>query len=304
MRIGLINQLHGRPDGERPAPTWAGLRERAMAAETAGFDSFVYEDALLYRGETTTDGCWEAVAISGALAEATTSIEIGPSVFNAPYRSPAMLASIAMTLDEVSGGRFIFGLGAGNTPDSDYQAFGFPTDMRFSRFAEAIEIIHALLKTGSVDFEGDFHSAVDAELVLSGPRSQGPPIIIAAGGPKMLRLVARYGDGWNWWGWDETIDEVTARITPLIASLDEACTDIGRDPATLRRTFDLYSIHAPGTDPGTAMEKPVTGSVDEIAAYMRAIDDLGFDEIRCDLTDSSTDAIEAMTPVVEAVRSI
>ena len=303
MRIGLINQIHGRPDGDRPPPTWVGLRERAITAERAGFDSFVYEDALLYRGETTTDGCWEAVAVSGALAAATTRIEVGPSVFNAPYRTPAMLAKIAVTLDEIADGRFIFGLGAGNTADSDYLAFGFPTDHRYSRFAEAIQIIHDLLKTGHATFDGRYHSVFDSELVLTGPREGGPPIMIAAGGPKMLGLVAEYGDAWNWWTWDETVDEATERLSPIIASLDRACEAIGRDPSTLRRTLDLYSVVAPGTDPGEAMEKPVGGSVDAIAASIRAFGALGFDEVRCDLTDKTTGAIEAMAPVVEAIRS-
>ena len=304
MRIGLITQLHGRPDGDRPPPTWESTRDKALAAEQVGFDMFVFEDALLYRGEESTSGVWESVSIAGALGQATDRIEFGQSVMNSPYRSPAMVAKIADTLDEISGGRFVLGIGAGNTPDSDYEAFGFPTDLRYSRFAEAIQIIHGLLKEGEVDFDGEFYSARGAELVLRGPRPQGPPINIAAGGPKMLRLAAQYGDQWNWWGYGETLDEIRERLGPIIDGLEAACEEEGRDPATLTRTFDLYSVVPDGFDgEGLAMENPVRGSHEEIAEFLLSLRELGFEEVRCDLFPKSIDAVEAMQPVVEALHS-
>ncbi len=297
MRIGLINQLSGRPNADKPAPTWESISQRASTAEVVGFDSFVYEDGLLYKYSAPYDGLWEAVSISGALAASTNTIDFGPSVFNMPYRSPAMLAKIAETLDEISGGRFIFGIGAGNTPDSDYEAFGFPTDKRYSRFAEAIEIIHTLLTNGEVDFVGEYHSARESELIMRGPRPQALPITIAAGGPKMLRLVAQYADAWNWWGWDETIEQITERITPIIDRLDQACVDIDRDPATLARTFDLYSVVPPGfSNESSDMKQPVSGDFDSIAEFLIDLHHLGFSEIRCDLTDKTIASIEAMAP--------
>jgi alkanesulfonate monooxygenase SsuD/methylene tetrahydromethanopterin reductase-like flavin-dependent oxidoreductase (luciferase family) len=304
MRIGLINQLHGRPDGDVAAPTWNSVRERALTAEEAGFDVFVFEDALLYEGEETRDGVWESVSVAAALAAATERIGLGQSVVNSPYRSPAMTAKIAETLDEISGGRYVLGIGAGNTPDSDYEAFGFPTDRRYSRFAEAIQIIHSLLKTGRADFAGEFYSAKQAELVLRGPRPQGPPINIAAGGPRMLGLVARYADAWNWWGWDETFDQIKERLKPLIDQLQAACEEEGRDPGSLERTFDLYSVVAPGFDTSVAdMTNPVSGSADEIAEQLLRLGDLGFAEVRCDVFPQTTAAITAMQPVVELVQA-
>lgn len=304
MRIGLINQLHGKPGSEKLAPRWASILERVQTAEAVGFDTFVYEDALVYKGDDSSDGCWEGVSISAALAASTDRIEFGPSVFNMPYRSPAMLVKIADTIDEISGGRFIFGIGAGNTPDSDYEAFGFPTDRRYSRFAEAIEIIHSLRTNRQIDFEGEFYSVKGAERVLTGPRPNGPPISVAAGGPRMLRLVAQYADAWNWWGWDETIDQLTERVTPIIDQLNQACEDIGRDPGTLTRTFDLYSVVPPGfSNEGSGMERPVGGDASAIEGFLVDLHRLGFSEVRCDLTDKTIPGIEAMRPVVEAVHS-
>jgi len=300
MRIGLIVQLHGSPGGSPPAPTWESIHRLAATAEVVGFDSFVFEDALLYRGSEVTDGVWESVAVAGAVAAVTSRIEFGQSVINAPYRSPALTAKIAETLDEISGGRYILGIGAGNTADSDYEAFGFPTDRRFSRFAEAIEIIHGLLKGGKVDFEGAFHSARASELVLRGPRPQGPPIVIAAGGPKMLRLAARYGDAWNWW----TADLATAEETlgPIVAELNGACEEVGRDPSTLRRTVDVYSVDPSGGG-GEAIGKLLTGTTAVIAETLLGLGVLGFDEVRCDVVPNTAAAVEAMADVVSRVQA-
>jgi alkanesulfonate monooxygenase SsuD/methylene tetrahydromethanopterin reductase-like flavin-dependent oxidoreductase (luciferase family) len=309
MRIGLISQLHGRPDSDTPAPSWESISERATAAEAAGFDMFVFEDALMYRGEESTNGVWESVSIAAAIAATTSHITVGQSVLNSPYRSPAMAAKIADTIDEISGGRFVLGIGAGNTPDSDYEAFGFPTDKRYSRFAEAIEIIHGLLKNGEIDFEGEFYTAKKAELVLRGPRREGPPINIAAGAPKMLQLVARYADAWNWWGWDETIEELDERLGPIIELLDHACEGEDRDPSTLARTFDLYTVVPEGFSTqaskveGLDMKQPVTGTSEEIADYILSVGELGFEEVRCDVFPKTIAAVEAMRPVVEIVRA-
>jgi alkanesulfonate monooxygenase SsuD/methylene tetrahydromethanopterin reductase-like flavin-dependent oxidoreductase (luciferase family) len=305
MRIGLITQLHGRPDGEAPAPTWESIKSLVMAAEDVEFDMFVFEDALLYRGEEATDGCWESMTIAGAIAAATDCISFGQSVVNNPYRSPALVASMATTLDEISGGRYVLGIGAGNTWASDYAAFGFPSDRRYSRFAESIEIIHSLLRTGSVDFAGEFYTITDGELVLRGPAPNGPIINIAGGGSRMLRLVAEYADDWNWWGWDETLDEITTRLTPIIAELEKACDEVGRNPGSLGRTFDLYSVVPPGmVYEGGGFKQPVRGSADQIASFISGLEELGFTEVRLDLTDKTPDGVAAMAEVVDIVHDI
>ncbi|MEX2323902.1 MAG: LLM class flavin-dependent oxidoreductase [Acidimicrobiia bacterium] len=304
MRIGLIAQLHGSPDGSKPAPTWERVLRLASAAEAVGFDSFVFEDALLYRGPKETYGCLESMSIAAALAAATGRINIGQSVVNAPYRSPALTAKMAVTIDEISGGRYLFGIGAGNTPDSDYEAFGFPTDHRYSRFAEAIEIIHGLLKSGSVDYDGDFHSAKQSELVLQGPRPGGPPIIIAAGGPKMMRLAAQYADAWNWWSTDHRT--ATETLTPLVEELERACEEVGRDPDTLVRTLDAYTLdpmNSAEADGATGIGHPLSGSPEEITSTLLGFQSLGFTEVRCDLYPKTVEAVEAMADVVERVHA-
>jgi len=302
MRVGLINQLHGTPGPEQP--TWRSLQARIAAAEAVGFDSFVFEDALLYRGETETSGCWESVSIASGLAAVSSRITIGHSVVNNPYRSPALTAKIAETIDEISGGRYVLGIGAGNTPDSDYAAFGFPSDKRYSRFAEAIEIIHSLLKTGRANFSGEYYTIEDAEMVIRGPRPDGPPINIAAGSPKMLSLVAKFADAWNWWGLDETHEQTITRMIPIVDALEAACEATDRDPSTLSRTFDLYGVVAPGfSSDGSGFETPIAGSSDEIADRIQRLEEFGIEEVRCDVFPKTVEAIVSMQPVIDLVHA-
>ena len=298
MRIGIIIGLHGR-QGE--APGWTSIREQVRAAEDVGFDVAVIEDALLYSGDAGSEGYWESVAMAGAMASATSRIEIGHSVINAPYRSAAMTAKIAETLDEISGGRFFLGIGLGNTPD--YEQFGVKADHRYSRFAETIQIVHSLLKTGKVDFEGDYQSARRAELVPRGPRPNQVPIIIAGKGPKMLRLTARFADGWNWWS--VGAPDVDA-LRPIVEDLERACDEVGRDPATLRRTLDFYSVDPLGTFSGP--EEATGGGPSRIAEAILRFEPLGFDEVRVNVfpTDSVNtlpEAIEGLGPVVNLVHA-
>ncbi len=303
MRIGLVMGLHGGPPGgERDTPRWVGIRERAVAAEEMGFDIAVIEDALLYRDEDETVGYWESIAMAGALAAATTRIEIGHSVLNGPYRSPALVAKIAETLDEISGGRYVLGLGRGNVADLDYAAFGFDGAHRTDRFEEALEIIHALLKEGRVDFTGAHWSARESELVMRGPRPQGPPIVVGAKGPRMLGLAVRYADAWNWW----TSTPDSAELRTLLGALDSACADAGRDPATLPRSLDVYRCD-PLDRYGDAAS--FSGPPSRVAEQLLSFGELGIGEVRCDVYHPREDigvlkeAVPAMQEVVDALHA-
>ena len=303
MKIGLYIRLLGRPGTPSPAPTWDSIRAQALAAEEAGFDLVVLEDALLYPGEDGADGVWEAVSMAAAVAAATSTIGVGHAVINSPYRAPALTAKIAATLDEIAGGRYTFGLGLGNTPD-DYPAFGIDADPRYSRFAEAIQIIHGLLRGDKVDFDGRYYRARGAELVLRGPRPS-PPIVIAAGKPRAMRLAARYGDEWNWW----TSARDTTALRELVAELERACEEVDRDPATLRRSLDVFSVAVPGMPevPPDSDSLQISGSPRSMSDALLAYGELGFEEVRLNLRVPPgmprPDAINWMREVVDLVHA-
>ena len=288
MKIGLYIRLLGRPGTQPPPPGWHSIRDQALAAEAAGFDLVVFEDALLYASPDANIGVWEGVSMAAAVAASTSRIGIAHAVINSPYRYPGRVAAIAMALDEISGGRYTLGIGAGNTPD-DYPRFGIDANPRYSRFAEAMGIIHGLLRHGPMSFDGRYYRVEDAELVLRGPRPAGPPIAIAAGGSKMLRLAARFGDEWNWW---TTEPDNPAALSGLVAETERACEEIGRDPASLRRSIDLFSV-------------VVKGSAEEMADRLLSHAAVGFDEIRCDLKpDNGKSQLEAIGWMAEVVSRV
>src|SRR4051794_24929319 len=187
------------PETERIAP-WHDLAEMCRVAEDVGFDSIWMPDHLLYRSpDEEATGPWECWSVLSAVAAITSRVEIGPLVLCTSFRNPAMIAKMAATVDEISNGRLILGLGAGwNEPE--YRAYGFPFDHRMERFGEAFTIIRTLLRAGAIDFDGTYYQARDCELRPRGPRPAGPPLLIGSRGPRMLRETMAHADAWNGWG--------------------------------------------------------------------------------------------------------
>lgn len=297
MLVGVYLRLFGRPGTTPPPPGWGSLRDAAVAAESAGFDRIVMEDGLLYAAEGGSEGLWDPISMAAAIAASTTRIGISHAVLNNPYRHPALVARAAATLDEISGGRYRLGIGMGNTPD-DYPRFGIAADRRYSRLEESIAVISGLLRTGRASLDGEFFQIPGAELVLRGPRPAGPPIVIAAGKPRMLRLAARYADEWNWWTGDPAAVD---GLRPLVAEFDRACIEVGRDPAGVTRSIDLFSI-APPAGSGAERAAVAAAAAEQILAWGA----IGFDEVRVDLVVlpgvPAADAVGAMEPVVSAVH--
>jgi alkanesulfonate monooxygenase SsuD/methylene tetrahydromethanopterin reductase-like flavin-dependent oxidoreductase (luciferase family) len=212
---------------------------------------------------------------------------------------------MADTLDEISDGRLILGLGAG-WHEPEYRAFGYPFDRRVSRFEEALQIIVPLLRQGRVDFEGQYYQARDCELTPRGPRAGGPPILIGGAGPRMLRLAARFADLYD------TDFQVDPRpVVERIAALEAACAEIGRDPAQLGRTAGFRLALAPtGGDGGQIVEYEVggvrfgvrRGSTEDVVTHLRAFEAAGVRQVTCAIVDPPGLAgIERFAPVIEAV---
>ncbi len=175
------------------------------AAEAIGLDSIWVGDHLLYRylddaGHETEPprGPWEAWTTLAAVAAVTERVELGPLVAATSFHNPAMLAKKAATLDEISGGRLILGLGAGWN-EAEYTAYGYPFDHRVSRFEEAFTIIRSLLHDGHADLPGTYYTVTDAELVPRGPRPEGPPLMVGSIGERMLSITLPHVQYWNAW---------------------------------------------------------------------------------------------------------
>ncbi|MEA2546506.1 MAG: hypothetical protein QOI09_1779, partial [Chloroflexota bacterium] len=182
-------------------PRWADIRDLARLAESMGFDGVWISDHVGFgdpAGEApgAWRGAWESWTVLAALAAATEHVRLGTYVLNTPFRNPALLAKMAETLDEISGGRLILGLGAGWN-EIEFSSYGFPFADRFDRFEDALRIITSMLRTGRATHAGRIEQARDARLEPRGPRPAGLPVMVGAGAPRMLRLTAELADHWN-----------------------------------------------------------------------------------------------------------
>jgi alkanesulfonate monooxygenase SsuD/methylene tetrahydromethanopterin reductase-like flavin-dependent oxidoreductase (luciferase family) len=284
----------------------ADVLAMARMAEAVGFDSVWIPDHLQISDPgQEPKGAWEMGAMLGALAVATERVEIGTLVAATSFRNPTLLAKMAATIDEVSGGRLILGLGSGRH-EPEHRAFGYPFDRQISRFAEALEIISGLLQTGNVDFRGEYYRAADCVLRPPGPRPAGPPILIGAlgSGPRMLALTARFADLWNaWLTWDRSWPDA---IPPLRAKVDAACRAIGRDPATLGRTVTILA-EVPGMvarQASTAPDgggDPLRGTPAEIAEALRQFAAEGITHIQIVCAPNTVAGIAGFATVLDAL---
>lgn len=268
--------------------------------EQLGFDSVWVGDHLLYRDEIHgARGPWEAWTMLAAIAASTSRIAIGPLVACTSFHNPAMLAKLAATVDEISGGRLILGLGAGWN-ETEYRAFGFPFDRRVARFAEAFTIIRSLLRDGRVDFDGEFYSARDCEL-LPRPRPGGPPLMVGSIGERMLELTVPYVDAWNaWFSWTGNRPE---GIEPLRAKVDAACAAAGRKPDDVERTVAVL-VRLPGAtgrgeDDPSEQVPPLEGTPEAIADGLRAYARQGINHLQLVIDPITEASLEALAPVLE-----
>jgi len=298
MKVGVVLPI-AQEDGMTAPPSYAEIRAVALAAETGGLDSVWVYDHLLFRFDGETTGIHECWTVLTAIAEATSRVQLGTIVMCTAFRNPGLLAKMAATLDHISDGRLILGLGCG-WHDPEYEAFGYSTDHKVGRFEEALTIIRTLIREGRADLDGRWVQARDALLVPTARPDL--PILIAAKRPRMLELTARHADAWNmaWFG------EPDERLATVRADLAAACAAVGRDPSTLDITLgvtirypDLVPPRAKGaTPPPESTDPALTGSDEEIAAGLSAHAALGARHLIAALEPSTPDSVARLASAV------
>ncbi len=288
------------PEIERVAP-WSDLARMATTAEALGYDSLWVGDHLLYRHEGEKPrGPWEAWTVMAALAAITERVQIGPLVACTSFHNPAMIAKKATTLDEVSGGRLILGLGAGWN-ESEYAAFGYPYDHRVSRFEEAFTIIRRLLRGEEVTFNGEYYSTQDCLIDPPGPRPDGPPLMVGSASPRMLDITIPYVQSWNaWYAW---FDNRPENLAPWMQKVDDACARAGRDPRSIERTCAvLVGLSRGKGRPVMSKEdvsaQPLTGSTAEMADALRRFAAAGISHVQLVMDPITVESIEEFAPVL------
>jgi alkanesulfonate monooxygenase SsuD/methylene tetrahydromethanopterin reductase-like flavin-dependent oxidoreductase (luciferase family) len=301
MKIGAVVRLAQDRAGDWWAgrcPTFVEVREVAETLEEAGADSLWVADHLLYRYPSEpTVGIWESWTMLTALAMATRRVQLGTLVLCTQFRNPAILAKMAATFDEVSGGRLILGLGAGwNRPEFD--AFGIPFDHRVDRFEEALQIVVPLLREGRVDFEGRYYAARGCELAPRDPVPGGPPVLIGAEGPRMLRLAARYGDIWNA-GYYSDVESFASTRAAFEAARTETGDAAGAEPTALLKVgwADL------GPLPAWFGDDYLTGSAEEIAGAWRGFQESGVTHVMCQYHPNTRESLQRLVAAIRVYKA-
>lgn len=261
-------------------PSHKLMLEYAQRAETLGFDSVWVPDHFYFErppGQYTPYP--EAWTVMTALLATTQRVRVGSMVLAAGFRHPALMAHMAGALQEISGGRLLLGLGAGNQV-GEHTAFGLGFDRRVGRFEEYLEILTRLLKGETVTLLGKHYQIENASLLAPMPPV---PIVIAAGGERMTRLTAKYADGWNAAGAGGLDGDV---FRQKLAGLRDGIKSEGRDPdqfeitysatvmvardtAEAERFVDLLAGLPPGVPRGEVRNRFVVGTPDQVADILR-----------------------------------
>jgi alkanesulfonate monooxygenase SsuD/methylene tetrahydromethanopterin reductase-like flavin-dependent oxidoreductase (luciferase family) len=218
---------------------------------------------------------WTGIA---AIAASTSTIRLTTCVTQMPLRNPAVLAHQAVTVDHISGGRLELGVGTGLTIDPSYDMIGVPnwsTGERVARFAEYIELLDQLLVEGVTIYHGNYYQANGAVMNPGSLQQPRLPIMVAALGPQMMRHAAEHADIWNSLSFAADSEEQLAELADRCMTMDELCAEVGRDPATLRRSYTMFDPKARASGGAIGYYE----SDDAFVEAVRRVTDLGITEI-------------------------
>lgn len=291
------------PEVERYVP-WPEMVAMARAAEQAGFDSIWLGDHLLYDlPDGRTRGPWEVWTALAGLAAVTERVTLGPLVASTSFHAPAMLAKLAATVDAISGGRLIVGLGAGWN-EREYSAFGFAYDKRISRFEEAFTIIRQLLRTGQSDFRGRFYEVTNCVLDPRPMQPDGPPLMLGSIGPRMMRIGLPHVDAWNVW-WSDYGNNAEG-FAAIRRRVEAAAAEAGRGPGEVTATAALL-VQLPGGAGRLMGEtyndraiRPVVLS--ELGEQLTAMAEAGAAHVQLVLDPITVESIETVGEIVRDLR--
>jgi alkanesulfonate monooxygenase SsuD/methylene tetrahydromethanopterin reductase-like flavin-dependent oxidoreductase (luciferase family) len=294
MKIGV--QL---PEAERVV-RWPEVAAMARAAEEVGFESIWLGDHLLYRGDGREErGPWEVWTQLAALAAVTSRVRLGPLVACASFHPPGLIAKMAASVDDVSGGRLVLGLGAGWN-QTEYRAFGLPYDHRVSRFEESFEIVRRVLAGERATVDGRFWQAED--LVLMPPPARRIPLMIGSNGERMLSIALPHVDWWN--TWYDRYGNTVEGFAELNAFVTAAAERVSRDPAEVSRStavlveLDPDAVKRPHSD---RTSLPV--SLDSLSAHLSALAEAGADEAILILRPIDEASIRAVGAALSGTRA-
>lgn len=280
--------------------TYAEVLEMSQHAAATGWDGVWLADHFMPDADEELDTpMLECGSLIAALGAVVPRVRIGTLVYGNTYRHPAVVANMAATVDHISGGRFVLGVGAG-WQKNEHRRYGItlpPTRELIDRFEEAVQVMLGLLRTPRTTLEGQYYQVVDAVCEPKPVQDPLPLLIGAKGEKRMLGIVAKYADEWNAWG-------VPATIAHKSTVLDEHCARLGRDPRAIKRTAQALVAVDGGMPDGPGGPPVIGGSRDALAAAVDEYRALGLDEliIPDDLLGRGAERLAAMDTILAVVR--
>lgn len=298
LKIGV--QL---PEVERRVP-WPELIAMTQAAERVGFDSAWLGDHLIYDlPDGTPRGPWEVYTSVAALSAVTERLQLGTLVSSLGFHDPAMIAKMSATIDAISGGRFVLGVGSGWN-EREYRAYGLPFDRRVDRFEEAFGLLRRLLAGETVTHSGTYYSLDRCVIDPPPTRAGGPVLMLGSNSPRMASIGLPHVDSWNvWWSIFGNTPEGFAEVVTDMRARTAAS---GRNPDEVEATACVY-VQVPGGvgrtmgDPSMARIAPLRGSPQELADQLAAFGEAGASHLMLVIDPITQDAIEWLGQVLEAL---
>jgi alkanesulfonate monooxygenase SsuD/methylene tetrahydromethanopterin reductase-like flavin-dependent oxidoreductase (luciferase family) len=261
LRFGILS-IQDQP--------WTKMKEQWKRIEALGFDSIWIADHLVdpFSPEVDWFDGWTLLA---ALATQTCVLRIGTLVTNFIYRNPTLIAKQALTVDHITRGRLVLGLGATTDIDPSHAMAGVmvcKTPERVQRFKEVVEIVDNLLRNESTTYQGHYYQITGALMHPASVQKPRPPFTIAAAGKKTLRIAAKYADTWNTYGgYDLSPQQTRETLRQQSEWLDEYCIEINRDPDEIIRSFLV----------GLTLDRPFS-SVNAFHDFVRCYNEIGISE--------------------------
>lgn len=290
-----------------PSQPWSEIVTTARHAEATGWDGVYAADHFMGDGDgdAVATPMLEATGVLAALAVATDRVRLGSLVFGITYRHPAVLAKWAATVDDISAGRLLLGIGAG-WQLNEHEQYGIelgPPGVRIDRFEEACEVLHGLLRTPETTVRGR-HYTVTGAVAEPKPVQAPMPLLIGGKGDRMLGVVARYADEWNIWGLPDAVVERSA-------VLDRRCAAIGRDPAEIARSCQaLWFLTDDQTKADALVQRvapraAIGGPVERLQETVQEWADVGIGEVIVpDFTlGTGRQRLERMDTIVERIAA-
>lgn len=287
--------------------SWPQLSRLALLAESSGYDSIWLGDHMMYRDDDPSipaSGPFEAWTTLAGLAAITTRVELGPLVASLGFHNPGMIAKMAATIDQISSGRFILGIGSGWNR-AEYLGYGFPYDHRVDRFEESFTVIRQFLETGTSSFKGKHVETEGGLLFPRVVREGGPPMMVGSHGKRMLAITLPYVTMWN--AWFEDYDNSIIQLPRLLTEIDMACELADRDPGTLGKTISpLITLRSDDT-PARSGRNPATlihgHDAAALANEFNGYAELGIAHLQLVLDPINEESIEVVARAIELVRA-